>query len=149
MKHKYLPIYSISALLACSYILGYTPALISLIYLLASLGAYLAYAKDKSAAQQGQWRVSENTLHIFSLCCGWPGAIIAQQRLRHKTRKVSFRIVFWLTLLTNIALIMWLHTSDGSALLHQLMNNLERFIISNISASNLNTVLLLLTQFRV
>jgi uncharacterized membrane protein YsdA (DUF1294 family) len=149
MNYNLLPLYLLAALLAGSYYLGYTPPLISAIYLLVSLGAYVAYTKDKSAAQRGQWRVSENTLHTFSLCGGWPGAIIAQQRLRHKTKKVSFRVVFWLTLLANVALIMWLHTSDGNTLLHQFINNLERFSISKISSNDINTVLLLLTQFRV
>jgi uncharacterized membrane protein YsdA (DUF1294 family) len=33
---------------------------------------------------------------------GWPGAIVAQQMLRHKTSKVSFRVAFWLTVLVNV-----------------------------------------------
>ena len=27
---------------------------------------------------------------------GWPGALLAQQLLRHKSAKLSFRFVFWL-----------------------------------------------------
>ena len=43
---------------------------------------------------------------------GWPGALIAQEKLRHKTRKQSFRIVFGLTVLFNgvmlvTALLVW------------------------------------------
>ncbi|MGV8663884.1 DUF1294 domain-containing protein, partial [Pseudomonas aeruginosa] len=26
---------------------------------------------------------------------GWPGALVAQQVFRHKTRKLSFQLVFW------------------------------------------------------
>ena len=33
---------------------------------------------------------------------GWPGAILAQQLLRHKTAKLSFRSVFWMSVLLNV-----------------------------------------------
>ena len=73
-----------------------------------SLAAFLAYAFDKSAAVSGRWRTAEQTLHLFSLAGGWPGALIAQQLLRHKTSKQSFVFVFWLTVLLNIgAFVAW------------------------------------------
>ncbi|WP_153605141.1 DUF1294 domain-containing protein, partial [Pseudomonas aeruginosa] len=34
-------------------------------------------------------------LHLFELLGGWPGALVAQQVFRHKTRKLSFQLVFW------------------------------------------------------
>ncbi|WP_147463771.1 DUF1294 domain-containing protein, partial [Pseudomonas amygdali] len=37
---------------------------------------------------------------------GWPGALLAQQVFRHKTRKVSFQIVFWLIVLAHQ--VLWL-----------------------------------------
>ena len=97
------------------------PILIPAIYLVASVATFLAYAVDKSAAQYGRWRTSEGTLHLFALAGGWPGALIAQQTLRHKTQKASFRVVFWLTVLLNCAALVWLHTSDGRAYLEQLL----------------------------
>jgi uncharacterized membrane protein YsdA (DUF1294 family)/cold shock CspA family protein len=69
---------------------------------------YAMYAKDKAAATQQKWRVKENTLHLLSLLGGWPSAILAQQSLRHKSQKNSFRILFWITVLANIALFCWL-----------------------------------------
>jgi len=33
---------------------------------------------------------------------GWTGALLAQQILRHKTRKQSFLDAFWLTVVLNI-----------------------------------------------
>jgi uncharacterized membrane protein YsdA (DUF1294 family) len=39
----------------------------------------------------GKWRIKEDTLHVWSLAGGWPGAWFAQQVLRHKSRKESFR----------------------------------------------------------
>lgn len=67
------------------------------------------YAIDKNAARTGAWRVSENQLHLLSLLGGWPAAWLAQQRLRHKTSKVSFRVAYWITVLLHCgALLAWL-----------------------------------------
>ena len=67
----------------------------------ASLVTYGAYWRDKAAAQNGGWRIREDTLHLFALVGGWPGALVASQMFRHKTRKLSFRLVFWGTVLVN------------------------------------------------
>lgn len=56
---------------------------------------YLAYRRDKRAAQAGAWRVPESTLHLLELCGGWPSAYFAQRILRHKTSKRSFLSVYW------------------------------------------------------
>lgn len=65
-------------------------------YLCASVLAILVYAIDKSAARADQWHVSESTLLALGLFGGWPGDnIIAQQTLRHKSSKASFRKAFW------------------------------------------------------
>ncbi len=87
---------------------GKIPLLIIGLYFISSLLTFLMYAKDKSAARKGAWRISENTLHLFSLFGGWPGALIAQQKLRHKSKKQPFRFVFWLTVLLNCAGLLWL-----------------------------------------
>ena len=60
-----------------------------------SFVAYWVYARDKEKARAGQWRVSESTLHFMELIGGWPGAFIAQQRLRHKCSKLSYQLFFW------------------------------------------------------
>lgn len=73
------------------------------VYIGLSLLAFLAYAVDKSAAINGRWRTPEMTLHLLSLAGGWPGALVAQQLLRHKSSKPSFVAVFWLTVFANIA----------------------------------------------
>jgi uncharacterized membrane protein YsdA (DUF1294 family)/cold shock CspA family protein len=100
---------------------GFSPPVL-LGYLGFSLLAYLAYAIDKSAAVSGRWRTAEKTLHLFSLAGGWPGALVAQQLLRHKTSKQSFVYVFWLTVLFNVgAFVAWhagllpLHRPAGAA----------------------------------
>jgi uncharacterized membrane protein YsdA (DUF1294 family) len=75
---------------------------------------FAAYAMDKSAARKGAWRTKESSLHFLSLAGGWPGALLAQQRLRHKTRKPSFRLIFWVTVLVNLGAFLWLMTPMGS-----------------------------------
>ncbi|MBC7442979.1 MAG: DUF1294 domain-containing protein [Ramlibacter sp.] len=78
------------------------PLWISGLYLVASVVCFIVYAVDKSAATAGRWRVSESTLLLLGLAGGWPGAIVAQQTLRHKTKKASFRSAFWGSVIVNV-----------------------------------------------
>ncbi|MGM9480850.1 DUF1294 domain-containing protein [Roseateles sp. NT4] len=73
------------------------------IYSAMSMASFIVYALDKRAARRGDWRVGENTLHALSLACGWPGALLAQQLLRHKSVKPAFRRVYWATVVLNVA----------------------------------------------
>ena len=98
------------------------PPLILAFYLVASLFTFVMYAIDKSAARKGAWRTQESTLHLLSLAGGWPGALIAQQRLRHKTKKVSFRVMFWITVVLNCGIFIWLFTPEGGNTLKILLN---------------------------
>lgn len=82
------------------------------LYLVASLAAFCVYAIDKSAAKAGGWRVPESTLHLLGVLGGWPGAIIAQQTMRHKTQKLSFRRMFWLSVVVNIVVFVLLATPE-------------------------------------
>lgn len=61
-----------------------------------NLATFGLYAYDKSAASAaGRGRVPELVLHLFALAGGSPGALAAQQVLRHKTVKRSFQAAFW------------------------------------------------------
>jgi uncharacterized membrane protein YsdA (DUF1294 family)/cold shock CspA family protein len=60
---------------------------------------YGAYALDKRRARAKEWRLSEGALHLLELLGGWPGAFLAQRRLRHKCSKGSYQVVFWLIVL--------------------------------------------------
>ncbi|MFE6964369.1 DUF1294 domain-containing protein [Agromyces sp. NPDC057679] len=77
-----------------------------------SVVAFAAYGIDKAAAKRGAGRIAERTLHLVDLAGGWPGALAAQQLFRHKTRKRSFRRVFWAGVVGNLlalaALVVWL-----------------------------------------
>jgi uncharacterized membrane protein YsdA (DUF1294 family) len=77
----------------------------ALIYTVLSLVTFLVYALDKSAARNGERRTRESTLHLLSLTCGWPGALLAQHLLRHKSSKLAFKGTFWLTVIVNLALL--------------------------------------------
>ncbi|KQU73312.1 MULTISPECIES: DUF1294 domain-containing protein [unclassified Rhizobacter] len=63
---------------------------------------FVVYSIDKSAARRRGRRTPERTLHLLSLAGGWPGALLAQRWLRHKSAKASFRRVFWVTVATNL-----------------------------------------------
>lgn len=87
---------------------GVVPLLLAAAFGLLSLLSYLMYSLDKAAARADAQRIPENTLHLVDLLGGWPGALIAQQRLRHKTIKGSFQWVFWCSVLGNLAIAAWL-----------------------------------------
>jgi uncharacterized membrane protein YsdA (DUF1294 family)/cold shock CspA family protein len=61
--------------------------------------SYGSYALDKRRARAKEWRISEAGLHVTELLGGWPGAFIAQRRLRHKVSKRGYQFVFWLIVL--------------------------------------------------
>jgi len=83
------------------------PVEVSWAFALLSAVTYLLYALDKRAAQQSNQRTPEKVLHWLSVLGGWPGALIAQQQFRHKTRKTSFRVGFYFTVILNIAAVMY------------------------------------------
>lgn len=60
---------------------------------------YWVYAMDKRRAKESLWRIPEVNLHLLELLGGWPGAFLAQRRLKHKCSKFSYQFVFWLIVL--------------------------------------------------
>jgi uncharacterized membrane protein YsdA (DUF1294 family)/cold shock CspA family protein len=90
------------------------PGWVAALYAGASVVCALVYAIDKSAAVAGRWRVSESTLHTLSLVGGWPGALVAQQVLRHKSNKAAFRAVFWATVVANVVGFVAIHSPLGA-----------------------------------
>ena len=120
---------SLSVVLAAFFLLfvtgaacaGKLPFAVLFFYLGASVVAFLAYLLDKSAARNNQWRTAENTLQMLGVIGGWPGALVAQKLLRHKTRKLSFQFVFWLSVLLNCSGLAWLLSPSGSNTLRSLL----------------------------
>lgn len=92
-----------SIFLLASYVAGKLTLELPLVYLVLSVISFVVYHLDKRAAKRdGASRTSEQTLLLLGLFGGWPGAIIAQQVLRHKSSKKSFRRLFWFTVILNI-----------------------------------------------
>jgi uncharacterized membrane protein YsdA (DUF1294 family) len=86
---------------------GTLPPAVPAVYLVASMATIIAYRADKFAAQTGAWRTPERTLHVLALMGGWPGALVAQRVLRHKSRKPFFQVAFWATVALNCAVLVW------------------------------------------
>jgi uncharacterized membrane protein YsdA (DUF1294 family) len=96
----------------------------ALAVLLLSALTYQAYKIDKRAAERGQRRMPENRLHFVSLLGGWPGALVAQNRLRHKSSKLGFKICFYITILLNLTALGCFPLLQES----RLWNNLQSLI---------------------
>lgn len=134
--------------LPVSYYHGYIPLLIPYLYLFLGLLTYVFYATDKAAAERSSQRISEATLHILAITCGWPGAIVAQEKLRHKTIKTEFRRIFWMTVVANYLLLLSLLTNFGSSILHRLITGLEQLVMETIGQSIPGKIILALCLFQ-
>lgn len=66
---------------------------------------FILYAYDKAAAIRQRARVSEFSLHMWSLMCGWPAGVLAQFIFNHKTTKLSFRVQHWAVLSVNLVAV--------------------------------------------
>jgi uncharacterized membrane protein YsdA (DUF1294 family) len=104
----YLPILLFAALYAGATFAWRLTPLAGAAYMAMSVACFVAYALDKSAARRGERRTPESTLLMLGLFGGWPGALLAQQWLRHKTVKQPFRQMFWFTVVVNVAGFLWL-----------------------------------------
>lgn len=89
-------------LYAAVLVLWRPPPVLGAVYVGVSVFTFFVYALDKSAAERRAWRTPESTLHALSIAGGWPGALLAQQYLRHKSSKAEFRSVFWGTVIFNV-----------------------------------------------
>jgi uncharacterized membrane protein YsdA (DUF1294 family) len=93
---------------------GNLPLWILWLYLVLSVLTFAVYYLDKRAARKGARRTPEYQLHLWALLGGWPGALFAQQLLRHKSSKFGFRVMFWLTLLVNVGALGFLLSPRGA-----------------------------------
>lgn len=78
-------------------------------YAAISLVTFGVFALDKWMAKGEGRRVPEKLLHILEAIGGWPGAFVAMRTVRHKSRKKSFLLIFWLIVSAHIAgwLLYW------------------------------------------
>ena len=75
-----------------------------LLYLIMGFTTIVAFAVDKMAAQRGQYRIAERTLHGLELGGGWLGALIGLHLLRHKRSKASYTRVLYAISAAHIVL---------------------------------------------
>jgi len=122
-------------LLTALVLLGVLPKLLLWLYCAASLLAFGLYARDKSSARLSRQRTPEAALHWVALLGGWPGALLAQQLLRHKSKKQSFRLVFWLTVLLNVGPLMYGLTPNGQLWLNRAQGFFREFFTSLLNLS--------------
>ncbi|WP_308623714.1 DUF1294 domain-containing protein [Massilia rubra] len=104
----YLSILLFGAVFAGAVLAWHVPLWAGALYLPASVVCFVVYARDKAAARAAQRRTPERTLLLLGLLCGWPGAVLAQQWLRHKSSKRPFQMAFWATVLCNMAAFVYL-----------------------------------------
>lgn len=83
--------------------------------------AFFLYWHDKRQARTRGWRVPEAVLLLTGLLGGTPASFAAQRLFRHKTKKFSFQMSFWLIVAVQAyciirppaALLAVLHTLAG------------------------------------
>jgi len=107
--------------MAISAYAGKLPLWVLGLYLMASSWTLITYRLDKMAAKRSHRRTPEKTLHLLALIGGWPGAIIGQKLFRHKSKKLSFQVTFWATIILNCAALAWLLSMDGLGFIESML----------------------------
>ena len=77
-------------------------------FTLINLLAFIRFWVDKSAAQSGQWRISEKALIIVSMLGGSIGSLVSMNIFRHKTKKMKFVLGIPIILILQIAFIIYM-----------------------------------------
>lgn len=106
-KAPLLLVLGFAGVLTLALFFGTLPLYVLAVYALLSVLTFIAYWWDKRQAQAGRWRTSEQTLQLLALLGGWPGALLAQAYLRHKSQKRAFLVVFWFAVVVNLIALSW------------------------------------------
>ena len=79
-------------------------------YLIAiNISTFILYGYDKLIASGEKLRVPEVNLQALALLGGSPAALLAQKFFRHKTIKGSFQIIYWMIVITQVTLLIYLY----------------------------------------
>lgn len=74
-------------------------------YIVVNIVALFIFAWDKfRAMQKNKQRVSENKFYILSCAGAWPAILLGIIVLRHKSRKMSFKVFFLLSAIFHLIL---------------------------------------------
>jgi uncharacterized membrane protein YsdA (DUF1294 family) len=71
-----------------------------------NITAFAYYGLDKARARSTR-RVPEAVLHGLALFGGSIGAYLGMRLFHHKTLKGSFKVMFWLIVVLQVLLIVW------------------------------------------
>ena len=89
-----------------------------------SLLTVAIYRSDKQKAKKESWRTPESYLHFLELIGGWGAAFLSQRLFRHKIKKRSYQVRFWLiALVHNFAALEYLNEFHYSILLLQSLSS--------------------------
>jgi uncharacterized membrane protein YsdA (DUF1294 family) len=70
-----------------------------------TVASFFTYGYDKSVAGHGVTRMPEIVLQALTAVGGTFGSFLGMQIFRHKTRKRSFRVVFWAIVAIQIVIL--------------------------------------------
>jgi uncharacterized membrane protein YsdA (DUF1294 family) len=98
--------------------------------LLFNVAVFLTWLWDKHAAARGYQRVRERTLLWLAFLGGSPAALVAQRRLRHKTRKEPFRSHLALIVRMQVAILI---LAIVFALIHLFMPDASQRLFALVS----------------
>ena len=104
---------------------GKLPVSVFGLYMFASAIAFVIYRHEKAMATSHPWKISDSALHLCSLVGGWPGAALADKMVHHEPQKMSFRVIYWSTVVLNSFVFFWLLSTSGSAQLRSILNSLK------------------------
>lgn len=78
----------------------------------ANILSFALYGIDKQAAANSgrhrRSRIPEKNLLVVDLAGGFPAGFLAQRQFRHKTRKTSFQVKWWIAATASIGIWGWM-----------------------------------------
>lgn len=76
-----------------------------LYFLTLNILTFLIYGMDKYFSKRNMFRISEKILLFLSIIGGMVGAILGMNLFRHKTKKIKFKIINYLSLIIWLIVI--------------------------------------------
>lgn len=73
--------------------------------LIINIVTFTLYGEDKRRARDGQWRIPEKVLLMFTAAFGSLGALLGMYYFNHKTRKARFYITVPVLLFIHLYLL--------------------------------------------
>jgi len=78
-----------------------------------NLICFSLYGWDKASARAQTSRISERTMHGWTLAGGALGALCGQAWFRHKTQKTFFRWFAWFCFAVHVVLLLQIVSTSG------------------------------------